>query len=109
MKMKINTKKVPLEILKNKLLLEASACDLEYNLGYECFIEGFFTGLEVLDVIDVGEISTSACSEYAIESVQRYCKTTAIYDEKSFYLGSIVACQKTFQMLELAYSNIQAA
>jgi hypothetical protein len=107
--MKINTKEVPLELLKNKLLLEADDIHFEYNLGFTRFVEEFFTGLEVFNVIDAGEVSTSACSEHAIERVQRYCKSFVIYDERLFYQGTIDACEKTFQMLELAYSNIQAA
>ncbi len=108
-KMKINTKVVPLKMLKNKLLAEVSNVHIEYSIGFTRFIEEFFNAMEVFDVIDGGEISTSDCTEHAIERVKRHCKLFSIHDEKAFYRGTVDACQKTFQILELGYSDIQVA
>ena len=107
--MKIDTKMVPLEILKNNLLLKEGVYSREYVLGYNRFVEGFFSGVELFDILDGGEIPTLTCSENALEHVERYRKTHSLADESSFLTGSFDACQKTFQMLELAYSSIQAA
>ncbi len=107
--MKIDTKLVPLDILKSSLLLNEDAYSKEYVLGYNRFVEGFFSGVELFDIMDGGEIPTLTCSENALEGVERYRATHFIPDEYSFMMGSFDACQKTFQMLELAYSDIEAA
>lgn len=107
--MKIDTKMVPLEILKDSLLLKEDAYSKEYVLGYNRFVEGFFSGVELFDIMDRGEIPTLTCSENALEHVERYRKTHSLADESSFFKGSFDACQKTFQMFELAYTDIKAA
>lgn len=106
--MKIDTKMIPLDTLRSSLLIKEEEFSVEYVIGYNRFVEGFFSGVEIFDIIDAGEIPTLTCSEQALRDVERYRETHIIHDESSFFQGSFDACQKTFQMLELAYSSIHA-
>lgn len=107
--MKIDTKMVPLDTLRNSLALKEEDYCFEYVVGYNRFVEGFFSVVEMFDIMERGEIPTLTCNENALEHVERYRKTHSLADESSFLKGSFDACQKTFQLLELAYSNIHAA
>ncbi len=107
--MKINSKEIPLSVLKNELRLRASKTRRDYALGFNQFIEGFFNAAELFDILDQGEISFSDCAEHALSNVHRHRLAKGVLDEKKYFTGSMDACQKTFQMLELAYSSIQAA
>jgi hypothetical protein len=107
--MKINSKEIPLDLLRNKLFLGKNETRRDYILGFNYFIQGFFNAAELFDILDQGEISFSDCAEHAMSNVQRRRGVKVVLDEKKYFQGSMDACQKTFQMLELAYSSIHAA
>ncbi|MFZ4713789.1 MAG: hypothetical protein ACOYL6_08770 [Bacteriovoracaceae bacterium] len=107
--MKVYTKEIPLDLLKDKLLTQFNHFSYDYHVGFTFFIEGFFSAVEVFDVIDGGDISTSSCAEHALKNVKRRRQSIHIGDEKVFYQGSMDACQKILQLFELSYSDIQAA
>jgi hypothetical protein len=109
LKMKIDTKVIPLDTLISNLLLKEDKHPSDYVIGLNLFVDGFFSGVELFDILDGGEIPTLTCSEHALQHVERYRKTHSLADESSFFKGSFDACQKTYQMLDLAYSNIEAA
>lgn len=107
--MKIKSKEIPLNLLKNELRLKLNTNRRDYTLGFNQFIEGFFNAAELFDILDQGEISFSDCAEHALSNVHRYRRANGALDEKKYFTGSMDACQKTFQLFELAYASIEAA
>jgi hypothetical protein len=83
--------------------------DKSYQQGYKIFVEFFFLSAWVLDGRDKHGFSTESCMEDAMEVISMHLEAGKLESPRSFSEGSMDACQKTFQLLILAYSEIQTA
>ena|SRR3989338_11347986 len=107
--MKINPNLLSFELLQKELLTDIpSFAHSAYIQGYQEFVNHFFQTLSCLYSFQREEVNLKLCFEQTMNFVNE-SHPFQVEDIKDFHMGSIEACQRTLQMLELAYSETQAA
>ena len=81
----------------------------EYRQAFSLFIEGFICAAEIFDVMDSGVIDIEFCMKNGMDHVMRHKMNFDIQNEKFFFQGSVDACRKIFEMLELCYGDYLSA